>query len=108
MGKASLARTSIEEVMETEKYVSLFSQSMNERLSEKVERGWRGWDDPKKRADFEGEAGYALALATKFRATGKMRMKKLIDAANFCMFLWRIERANQESRAKRKSKEGRQ
>lgn len=61
--------------------VQRFAEEMSQRLIEKLDQGWRGWDDPE-----NAEEIYQAMLA--HGAGVPMAVGQEIAIANFAMFLW--------------------
>lgn len=63
--------------------VNEFSAAMKKRLQEKMEQGWRGWDDPNAILDIE------LINGIKNKATCPDLEYQTVDIASICMMLWK-------------------
>ncbi len=69
-----------------EKVLELFSQDMKARLDEKEKVGWKGWN-----RNSENNRIHLL-----IRLMENTRKRQWIDVANLAMFLWNLERCNEE------------
>lgn len=69
-----------------------FAEAMKERLFQKVDEGYTGWDEledgwiPEERLLAEAE----YVLTNRYALDGDYRRRKLVDAANFAMFAWAL------------------
>lgn len=70
------------------KQVDDFAAAMKQRLIEKHEDGWTGWDDDMLRSHF-------LRQVTMRSVSG--RADRVIGAANFLMMVWGIDQRSGQS-----------
>jgi hypothetical protein len=71
----------LDEVSKIKAGVHRFADEMEQRLTAKLQQGWRGWDDP--------ENAHEIYNAMLAHGAGvPMATGQEIDIANFAMFLW--------------------
>lgn len=76
-----------------ERAVDEFADAMKERLLEKREQGYTGWDDPEVAAELHGRiwnatGGILERRRREIRENELIHDRKEIDLANLAMFLW--------------------